>query len=165
MKKVNGFRPGREARPSPLQAAIERAAVARWRKEVETDYRAVLDVAAIRALQSNDSKAMVEAAGRVLYVVLGAAMQEGASDEDEAMLPIIDAVNAVFDQAGVDEITVGTRLRVHAGLDAAVAALEVLDFDAVVDAACMLEVKLSKQHIGIDDFRALVVAGPTRKPE
>ena len=153
----------RNPRQSLVARAVERAALAKWRSMVAEDYRSILSTAEIQAMQSDHSANLVNTAGRVLFVVLGAAVAEGVDDADPHMQAVIAAVNAVHDQAGVETIEQAHRDAIVHGLGVSVQLLEVLEHDNVVDAACELELKMQRQHITIDDFRSLFQPNPPRQ--
>lgn len=144
---------------SPIEKALDR----KRRAEVADRYRTTMLLADIKAMQADDAHGMVNAAGRVLFVTLGAAMAEGVSDEDPTVQHLIAAVNAINDLVVDDTITDEVILSVRLGLHAASLMLEQLDHETVVDAAVDLEQKMTRQHITIDDFRALVVPTVVRR--
>lgn len=147
------------------RSPIEKALARQHRARVERRYRELLSTAQIHAIQSDDPRAMVNAAGRVLYVVLGAAMAEGVSDEDPNVQALVAAVNAVHDQVDVEVIEQQVRDVVVYGLGVSVLMLEELDFETVVDSAVDLELKMTRQNVTIDDFRALVAPTVVRPPQ
>lgn len=138
------------------RSPIEKALARKRRAEVAERYRTTMLLADIKAMQADDAHGMVNAAGRVLFVTLGAAMAEGVSDEDPTVQHLIAAVNAIHDHLDSDAIEAAYRDCVTTGLGAAALMLEQLDHEAVVDAAVDLEAKMRVKHITIDDFRALV---------
>lgn len=135
--------------PSTSVHPVERALIAQqWRQNVAT--------ARIHALMGDNAQALVNQAGRVFFVVLGAAMQEGMSDDQRELRIIRGAVNATHDQAGVEPIDPVRRASILAGLEAAVVLLGVLPYPAVVRAACELAAKLRIQDISLVDFQRLI---------
>ncbi len=84
-------------RRQPGLSLIERALV-------ERDWHQTAVTAQIQALYGDNSEGMVDAAGRVMYVVLGAALEEGVSHDLPEIRVIRGAVNAVHDQAGEEAI-------------------------------------------------------------
>lgn len=103
------------------------------------------------------SEDMVHQAGKVLFVVLGAALTEEIPASDPNVRIIRGAVNALSDQAEVEEISPAHRTAICSGLDASVRMLEDLPYKAVVDAACDLELKLrNSAYVGTQDFLTLI---------
>lgn len=136
-------------RRRPGLSLIERALI-------ERDWRAVAVSAHIHALIGDDSDHMVNGAGRVLYVVLGAAIAENV-DADQAELRVIrGAVNAVHDQAGEADIPAARRASIESGLLAAERLIPAFERRSLINAACELELKLRAGHVNTSDFEALV---------
>ncbi len=137
-------------RQSPTSVhPVERALIAQqWRQNVAT--------ARIHALMGDNAQALVNQAGRVFFVVIGAAMQESMPDDQREIRIIRGAVNATHDQAGVEPIDPVRRASILAGLEAAVVLLGVLPYPAVVRSACELAAKLRIQDISLVDFQRLI---------
>lgn len=128
---------------------VERALIAQqWRANVAT--------ARIHALMGENPQALVNQAGRVFFVVLGAAMQEQLHEDQREIRIIRGAVNAAHDQAGVEPIDPLRRASILAGLEAAARLLAALPYPAVVRSACDLAAKLRRQDIRIEDFLQLI---------
>lgn len=128
---------------------VERAIIAQQLREI-------LSTSRIHALVGGDSKVMVEQAGRVLFVVIGAAIAEGVHASHPDVRIIRGAVNALHEQAGVAEIDSARRSAVSSGLDACIRMLEELPYKSVVDAACDLRDKLRVQHVSLEHFQELI---------
>lgn len=86
---------------------------------VEREWHQTAIEAQIHALMGDSSHGMVNAAGRVLYVLLGAAAAEAVDPEQPEIVSILAAVEAVHDQVGEEEISPGRRETIVAGLAAA----------------------------------------------
>lgn len=128
---------------------VERAVIAaQWRQNVAT--------ARIHAIMGENAQALVNQAGRVFFVVLGAAIEHKVDQDLPEIRIIRGAVNATHDQAGVEPIDPARRASILAGLEAAVRLLDVLSYPAVVRSACDLALKLRRQDIVIADFQALL---------
>lgn len=112
--------------------------------------------AQIHALYGDSSDGMVNAAGRVLYVVLGAAIADGFAYDHPEIRIIRGAVNAVHDQAGVAEIPAARRASIVSGLEAVERLMPDLARRSLITAACDLTLKMKQQHIHFSDFQALV---------
>lgn len=123
---------------------------------IERDWRAEVITAHIHALIGDDSDRLVNGAGRVLYVVLGAAITEGADPELPDLRIVRGAVNAVHDQAGEAEIHPMRRSSIESGLLAAERLIPAFERRSLINAACELELKLRAGHVNTSDFEALV---------
>lgn len=141
----------------PGLSLIERALI-------ERDWRATAVSAQIHALIGDSSDGMVNAAGRVLFVVLGAAIAEEVDAEQPEIRVIRGAVNAVHEQAGEDDIPGTRRKSIESGLLAAERLVPHFARRSLVDAACDLELKLRRQHLHTDDFEALLAQVAKPRP-
>ncbi len=133
----------------PGLGMVERALIAeQWRKNVSTSR--------IHALIGQDSKVLVEQAGRVFYVVLGAACIEQLPDDSADVRIMRGAVNALHEQAGVEEIDHLRRKSIEAGLEAAVRILNLMPHPTIVRAACEMHMKLCKSDVSLAEFQELI---------
>lgn len=128
---------------------VERAVIA-------NEWRHTALEAQILALCSLDSHKLVNKAGRMLYVVLGAAIAEEVSPDLPAVRIIRGAVNAVHDQAGEIEIPDARRASIVSGLNAAAGLIPTLPRKSLVDAACDLALKLRRDDVVLADFQAIL---------
>jgi hypothetical protein len=128
---------------------IERALIAK-------EWHASTVDAQIHALIGEDSDEMVNAAGRILFVVLGAAIADGLQADHVEIRIIRGAVNAVHDQAGEADIPDARRNGIVSGLQAATRLIPELRQKSIVASAIDLHVKLRRQHIRLSDFQALI---------
>lgn len=121
--------------------------------------------AQIHALIGNSARNMVNNAGRVLFVALGAAILENMTGDEPDIRIIRGAVNALDEQADQEEITEARRAAIQSGLEAAQRILAWIPRKSVVDAVVDLEGRLADGWIGTDDFKALTarVSGSTRR--
>ncbi len=125
---------------------------------IDKEWRSTVTSGQITALMGDGSNEMVNGAGRVLFVVLGACIAEEV-DTDLLELRIIrGACNAVYEQKDEPTITAARRASIVSGLDACNRLIEVLPRRALVDAACDLAVKMRTQHINWTDFVPLLEA-------
>lgn len=128
---------------------VERAVIAQqWRSSVST--------ARIHALIGDDSLELVQQAGRVFFVALGAAIIEKVPDDDVEVRIMRSCVNALHDQAGVTAIDPMRRNSIKAGLEAAVRLLDRLPYPSIVKSACDLHVKELNKGVWTSDFRELI---------
>jgi hypothetical protein len=124
---------------------------------IEKQWHATALEATVQALVSDDSARMVNAAGKILYVVLGACIAEEADENDPAMVAVREAVDAVHDQAGLYTVPPERRARIVAGLDVCGFLVSVLDRKNLIAAACELHAKLARgQYITTADFERLL---------
>lgn len=131
---------------------------------IERDWRATAVSAQIHALIGDNSNGMVNAAGRVLFVVLGAAIAEEVDAEQPEIRVIRGAVNAVHEQAGEADIPAARRASIESGLLAAERLVPLFARRSLVDAACDLELKLRRQHLHTSDFEALLAQVTKPRP-
>lgn len=128
---------------------VERAVIA-------SEWRHTALEAQMLALCSLDSQKLVNKAGRMLFVVLGAAIAEDVSPDLPAIRIIRGAVNAVHDQAGEPEIPDTRRASIVSGLNAAAGLIPSLPRKSLVDAACDLALKLRRDDVVLADFQAIL---------
>lgn len=127
---------------------VERAVIAQqWR-------HTALE-AQLLAMCSLDADKLVNKAGKMVYVVLGACITEKFDAEMLEMRILRGAVNAIHDQAGETVITPMRRKSIEHGLTVAASLIPQLPRKALVDAACDLELKLRTGHVHLSDFEDL----------
>ncbi len=141
-------------RKRPGLSLIERALIAK-------DWHASAVDAQLHALIGDDSDAMVNAAGRILFVILGAAIAEGMGADLPDLRIVRGAVNAVHDQAGEDAIPAARRRSIVSGLEACERLIPALERRSLINAACDLKLRMKTQHIHLSDFLALIPASPS----
>ena len=128
---------------------VERAVIAhKWRLGTVT--------ANIHAMIGDDSDKMVNEAGRVLYVILGAAMAQKLSADTPEIRIIRGAVGALYDQVGLNAIPANRRASIVCGLEVASDLIKLLPGKALTDSACDLEIKLRGDHVMMSDFEEMV---------
>jgi len=128
---------------------VERAVIAAQWRSTNTSAR-------IHALIGENSHAMVNQAGRVLFVILGAALAQGMRSDDPDIRIVRGAVNALHDQAGEPEIPESRRAAIVSGLYACDRLRWQLDRKCINDAICDLELKLRGGDVRLEDFQGLV---------
>lgn len=121
---------------------------------IEREWHQTATLAQIHALTGDHSHGMVNAAGRVLFVILGAAAAEQVDPAQPEILSIFAAVEAVHDQAGEEDIPPGRREAIVAGLAAAELLIPAFERRSLVNAAIDLKRKMRRQHIHLSDFQA-----------
>ncbi len=141
-------KPGRHRRTDSLGPVGLAVMVATWSQTAITAH--------IHALMGGDSDALVNGAGRVFYVVLGAAMA-AKLDADHPDLRILrGAVEALHEQAEELEIQQNRRLAIASGLNACKRLTPKFTQRQLADAAVSLEIKLRRGDVRYSDFLALV---------
>ncbi|WP_019573336.1 hypothetical protein [Curvibacter lanceolatus] len=132
-------------RPKTLNM-VERAVIAQ-------EWRGTVPAARIHILIGDGGVHMVNQAGKVLFVVLGAAL-EMQMDPDRPELRIIRAsVNALETQAENDEVNPVHRAAISSGLEACVRLLPEIPHPVIVRSACDLHLKLKNGHAMASDFK------------
>lgn len=128
---------------------IERALIAREWQHTALE-------AQILSLAGQDADKLVNKAGRMLFVVLGACIAEGVEANTPEVRILRGAVNAVHDQAGEKVIPALRRASIVNGLQTAAALIPELSRKALVDAACDLALKLRAGDVRLSDFEAIL---------
>lgn len=134
---------------SPRLSLIERALI-------ERDWHQTAIVAQIHALYGNNSQGMVEAAGRVLFVVLEAVVTDDHQLDPDDLDLMQQTLIAMHDQVDDPEISSARRACITSGLQAAERVIPSLQRCSLISAACKLREKLKKSHIHLDDFNDLI---------
>jgi len=129
---------------------VERAVIAqKWHQGAVS--------AQIHALIGDDSDVMIDSAGRILYVVLGAAIAEGVDPEQLELRIVRGAVNALYDQVDSIGIPADRRASIVRGLQAAGDLIPLLGRKHLVDSASILELKLRHGDVMMSDFQGLTL--------
>lgn len=132
------------------------------RAVIEKQVRTTLTAAKAHAMSSDDSDEIVGEAGRMFYVVLGAAIVDGLDPDMPEILTLRTACDAVYDQAGEDAVAVDRRALISAGLRACEHLFGILDYDSVIAEAFALHQKLKVGHLDWHSFEvALQRLAPT----
>lgn len=114
--------------------------------------------AQIHALMGDDSDQFVNAAGKVFFVVLGAAIREDVDPEMPEIRILRGACNALYDQAGEPAIDASRRASIRVGLEACEQLIPALPRRALIDAACELTLKLRNGDVRWHDFEKALEA-------
>lgn len=127
---------------------IERAYFAKqWQEEAVT--------ANLHALIGGDPKVMVNTAGRVLFIVMGASVRQGLDLDLPEIRIMRGAIGAAHDQVGEDDIPEARRASIVSGLEAADRLMPSIARTHLIDAAIALELMLRRQDVRLSDFEAL----------
>lgn len=126
------------------------------RAVIEQRWRETLTDAQLHALIGDDSDNFVNAAGRVLFVILGACMEDVIDHDMPEVRIIRGAVNALYEQAGDARIEASRRRAIRAGLHACVDLMPILSRKSLIDAAVDLELRLHHEHVNWSDFTPLI---------
>jgi hypothetical protein len=135
-----------QARPTRL-GLVERALI-------EKQWRETAISAHIHGLIGEDGDKMVDKAGRVFFVVLGAAIAEEVDPDTPELRVIRGACNAVYEQAGEDSIPAARRASIVSGLEACDRLIPAFQRKSLTDAACDLALKMRGAHVRWSDFEA-----------
>lgn len=111
----------------------------------------------IHVLIGGDSDKLVNGAGRIYYVVLGACAIQGVSEDDPDVRILRGATEALHDQAQVPEIDETRRLSMISGLQACIRLLSMLERKNIVDAAVDLTGRLKRGVVRYADFTQMVI--------
>lgn len=135
----------RTARPG----LIERALIEReWHQKV-------ID-AQIHALCGDNPQGLVDATGRVLFVILEAAAIDGYDFPQGEFQAINFAIVSMYDQVDNAQICLDHRARIICGLESAEKSMPLIRRNSIVQAACKLKEKLNRNHIHLTDFDEII---------
>lgn len=112
----------------------------------------------IHALIGGDGLQMVNGAGRVFFVVLTAAVQQGEDVESPDMRILRGAIEALHEQAEDQEVSEICRAGILSGLNACSRILPSLRQRSLADAALEMEVMLANGDVRYSDFTDLIHA-------
>lgn len=135
----------RQARLSLLERAL-----------IEKQWHETSVRAQIHAILGDDSDHFVNAAGRVLFVVLGALVTEEADHTTPDVRIVRGACNALYEQAGESAIDPVRRASLRSGLEACDRLIRRLQRRSLTDAACELELTLRSSHLNWSAFEQLL---------
>ena len=136
----------RTSRPSLIERAL-----------IEKEWHQTLIDAQIHALYGNNPQGLVDAAGRVLFVVLEAAIIDKYDFDRNDIRSISEAVISMYDQVDDIEICQDRRNRIMYGLESAEQMIALIRRSSLVHAACKLKERLHNNHIHLNDFDALIM--------
>lgn len=123
---------------------------------IEKQWHATAVRAQIHAILGDDGHQFVNAAGRVLYVVLGALIAEDVDASHPDVRIVRGACNALYEQAGEPDIQPARRASLRSGLEACDRLVGGLQRKSMNDAACDLELKLRRSHLDWVAFEQLL---------
>jgi len=130
---------------------VERALIVdRWRREAVSGQ--------LHAMLGDDSDRLVNGAGKIFFVVLGAcaAHLDVLSEDDPDIRILRGAVNALHEQAEVPEIAEERRAAILSGLQACQRLMPELSQRALSEAALDMELRLLRGDVRFSDFAVLV---------
>lgn len=124
---------------------------------IERDWHAGAVTAQIHALTGDSSAHMVNAAGRVLYVVLGA-VRADVADQDHPDIDLVAAGgDAVFALVGATEVDPAQRAAIYDALLAAERLVPQLTRASLIRVACDMTLQLrAGRHIDTKAFEAVM---------
>lgn len=114
--------------------------------------------AQIHALIGGDPDKLASAAGRVIYVILGAAILDGLSADMPDLRIVRGAAGALYDLSGAECVADDLRGAVVSGLAACSRLFETLSSKHLAISACDLEIALNTGHLNWSAFEQLGVA-------
>ncbi|GER16708.1 hypothetical protein VCH24_17150 [Variovorax boronicumulans] len=117
------------------------------RAVIEKQVRETLTAAKAHAMSSEDSDEIVGEAGRMFYVVLGAAIADQLDPGMPEIHTLHAACDALYDQAGEDAVAADRRALISAGLRACEHLFGILDYDSVIAEALALHRRLKVGHL------------------
>lgn len=123
---------------------------------IEKRWHATNVRAQIHAILGDDSGQFVNAAGRVLFVVLDALAAEDLDHTIPDVRIVRGACNALYEQAGEPSIDPVRRASLRSGLEACERLISGLHRKSLIDAACDLELKLRNSHLEWAAFEQLL---------
>jgi len=124
---------------------------------IRKDWSIASTSAQIHAFTGNDASLVLDKAGRVLYVILGAAATSGYDRQHVDFRIVLGAINALHDQAGNPVLSELIRGSIIAGLYAAERIRASLNEDQIFKMACDLEMKLRRRGgVVLADFMELI---------
>lgn len=134
-------------KPTGINPVLRAVLVAKWeRRAVE---------AQIQALIGQDANKIADEVGRIVYVLLGAALLDGISEHDQDVAKVRYAASALYDLAGSEEVLDELRQAVLDGLDAGGRLCEVLSNKSMRDAAIDLHFMLQVGDLNWSAFESL----------
>lgn len=145
--KTLGLKPG--TRPNLLQLAIAR-------KRVYDEWTAANTSARIQSLIGENAEQLVDSAGKVFYVVLGAAIALELDPEMVQLRIVRGAVNALTELSGMQTLPDGLRASIEAGLRACAELVDAMPSTALQHAAFELATVLKKGDVWSSDFDELL---------
>ncbi|RZI54491.1 MAG: hypothetical protein EOP12_02645 [Pseudomonas sp.] len=129
---------------------------------IEKEWHQTVVDAQIHALYGDNPQGLVDAAGRVLFVVLEGAHIDGHDFDHDELQSVHEAIISMYDQVDEAVVCPSRRARIIGGLEAAELLFAVIQRSSLIQAACRLKEKLREKHIHLDDFEALIGHGTTQ---
>jgi hypothetical protein len=107
----------------------------------------------LQAYLSNDGLEVVHQAGRIFFVVLMAFIANGMSDDHPDVRILRGAVNALEEQAEVEQVDAHRRNSLISGLNAAMRLVDEIPADLIISSALILEERLKHGHVYAAEYR------------
>lgn len=112
--------------------------------------------AQIQVLMGSDARTLCNKAGRMFFVILGAAIAEGFDADDLDLRIVRGAVNAVYDIANLTEVPEASRAPINSGLEAVKRLASRMTTRSLADACFDLEAKLARGDVHMSEFTELL---------
>lgn len=112
--------------------------------------------AQLQALIGSDARTLCNKAGKMFFVILGAAITEGLSPDEPDLRIVRGAVNAVYDIADLTELPESARAPINSGLDAVKRLAARMTTRALADACFDLQSKLASGDVHMSHFHELI---------
>ena len=109
--------------------------------------------AQLQAYLSNDGIEVVQQAGRIFFVVLMAFIAKGMPNDHPDVRILRGAVNALEEQAEVEQVDAQRRNSLISGLNAAMRLLDEIPADLIIASALILEERLKHGHVYAAEYR------------
>lgn len=109
--------------------------------------------AQLQAYLSNDGIEVVQQAGRIFFVVLMAFIANGMPNDHPDVRILRGAVNALEEQAEVEQVDAHRRNSLISGLNAAMRLVEEIPADLIIASALILEERLKHGHVYAAEYR------------
>ncbi|RZI54392.1 MAG: hypothetical protein EOP12_03160 [Pseudomonas sp.] len=126
------------------------------RAVIEKMWHQTIVDAQIHALYGDNPQSLVDAAGRVLYVILEAVSIDNYDLKQDDFQSMREAITSMYDQVDGSEICERHRSRIIDGLETAEQLVALIQRSSIIQSACNLKEKLHKEHIHLNDFDALI---------
>lgn len=128
-----------------INPVLRAVIAAKWSKEKVQ--------AQLQAYMGDDGLQVVHQAGRIFFVVLMAFIANGMSDDHPDARILRGAVNAMEEQAEVEQVDVHRRNSLISGLNAAMRLVDEIPADLIISSALILEQRLKAGDIHAIEYR------------
>lgn len=129
---------------------IEKAMAEKWVRELFASAKRL-------AQDGEDPRMLVNQAGKVFYLVLGAAVDDKLDADLPDMRILRGACNALSEQASESTVSDAHRGAMQSGLDACWRLMQVLNYDSVVNQGCFMQFVFRNRYaLNWDHFQNLL---------